>query len=232
MSRLSWIGPSSSERNRLLDIGAGAGYFTFNATKSGWVAEGIEPDAKARERAMAKFGLTLHRGSLEDAPFAKNAVDVVTMWDLIEHVENPRDTLAKAHQILTDGGRVIITTANIESWDFGSSPKTWDMLFSGHLFYFTPSTLRRLLTSTGFSDITISDSREVDRPPTPAYAGTYGLESLTLTSALQAFLKRPAHLLKIPAAIRRKLQFAVFRLRYPRHYDMPIMLVSARKRRL
>jgi 2-polyprenyl-3-methyl-5-hydroxy-6-metoxy-1,4-benzoquinol methylase len=229
--RLSWLGPPSSEANRLLDVGAGSGYFTFNATRSGWAADGIEIDPKAREMAKVKFGLSLYPGPLGNTPFAQNSVDVITMWDLIEHVENPRETLAKAHRILADGGRVVITTANIESWDFESSPKTWDMLFSGHLFYFSPSTLRRLLTSTGFSDITISDSREVDRPPTPVYAGTYGLESLTLTSALQAFLKRPARLLKIPAAIRRKVQFAIFRLRHPYHYDIPIMLASARKQR-
>ncbi|MDO9079456.1 MAG: class I SAM-dependent methyltransferase, partial [Desulfuromonadales bacterium] len=96
-----------------LDIGAGAGLFAHLLTKAGAVVQGIEPQGVFREFAQRKFGLELH-GETIDARYWQegyaNFFDVVTLWDVFEHVNFPVETLQNAYNAIKPGGWLFLDT--------------------------------------------------------------------------------------------------------------------------
>ena len=93
---------------RLLDVGSGDGY-TIRLVKQSGEVVGIDTDpdmaAPARER-----GVDFREGSAYSVPFADGAFDLVTLIEVVEHLDRPADALAEVHRVLRDGGSVVITT--------------------------------------------------------------------------------------------------------------------------
>jgi hypothetical protein len=214
--RLDWIGSPEPGGNRLLDIGAGGGHFVHVARQAGWDAEGVELDREAVRAARDEYGITLHCGRLEDISLPHDHYDLVTLWDLIEHVNDPAPLV---YLVTRPDGRIIVRTANIASWQFGRDPRRWDMLFSGHLFYFSPTSLTRLLIQAGFSDIRFHDSHVVD-------TGMSSPEVEKLPRRIRNVARRPW---RIPAGLWRELRRWLFIRRHPEHHGMSVMIAEARR---
>jgi SAM-dependent methyltransferase len=150
---------------RLLDVGCSAGFFLACALAAGWEAQGVELSDDAAELARRR-GLDVVTGTIELAELAPRSFDVVTMWDVLEHVEDPLATLRQAAELLGDGGLLFVSTPNVDGlfprfsyrlarlagrWPHPEPPR--------HLFQFSKATLGRFLREAGFETIETIDRR-------------------------------------------------------------------------
>lgn len=130
---------------RLLDIGCGTGYFLQAAKERGWIVSGIEKDKKARERATIRSGLTVSDENgfwkIENSSF-----DVVTLWHVLEHLENLNETIRKIHEVITPDGIAVLALPNCGSYDAGFYQERWAAYdIPRHLWHFSPKTVEKLV---------------------------------------------------------------------------------------
>jgi len=143
-----FTGPAGGRR--LLDVGAYTGVFVEIAARHGWDAWGVEPSAWAVEEARRQ-GLQMVLGTLEDGSFPASSYSVVTLWDVIEHVDNPLLTLQAAWRALEPGGYLVVHTMDLNSLFARLMGKRWPWFMEMHLTYFTRATLYAMLVKAGFS---------------------------------------------------------------------------------
>jgi SAM-dependent methyltransferase len=139
----------SPDDRLLLDVGAYTGVFVEIAARHGWDAWGVEPSRWAVEQARAR-GLHVVHGTLGTAVLPEATFDVVTMWDVIEHLTDPRGTLEQAHRLLSPGGLLVVHTIDIESPFARLMGARWPWLMEMHIYYFSRRTLRAMLEACGF----------------------------------------------------------------------------------
>ena len=138
------------KEGELLDIGCGAGFFLKEAQKKGWDVFGVDLSQSMIEYAKKEFKLNLFAGTLSQAHFPANYFDIITMYDLLEHLENPLGTLKEIAKILKRDGLLLIVTP-----DFGEraiTQKTPPEDFRTppeHLYYFTRQSLQNMLNKAG-----------------------------------------------------------------------------------
>jgi len=133
----------------LIDVGCYTGVFVEIAARHGWDAWGVEPSRWAVERAQER-GLRVVQGTLDTADLPEAYFDVVTMWDVIEHIVDPRGTLQQAHRLLKPGGLVVVHTIDIDSLFARLMGARWPWLMEMHIYYFSRRTLRAMLEECGF----------------------------------------------------------------------------------
>ncbi len=137
-------------RGSLLDIGTAAGSFIHTAAAHGWSVSGCEPNRWLCDWGRKNYGLDIKAGTVFDQHYPDNAFDVVTIWDVLEHVEDPKRFLAECHRILKPGGLLVVNYPDIGSWIARLMGRRWVFLVSVHLYYFTRGTMSELLQRTGF----------------------------------------------------------------------------------
>jgi len=176
---------------RLLDVGCDTGGFLLAALRrEAVVGQGVDVSPSAVEEARAR-GLAVHAGTLETAPAGFSDYDVITAFDLIEHVPEPLELLTAIRTRLRPNGICFIQTPNGRSSVFAAGgtaihllgPRPWlSRLFpEEHTYCITPQGLRALAARAGFEVLTI-DTRPLDGPerglPTVARAGIAALSGL------------------------------------------------------
>lgn len=134
---------------RILDIGCGRGDFLRACRRKGWSVVGVEQDAAPilQMDPPADFEVirTDRLAELPDASF-----DVVTLWHVLEHLAEPRATLAQVVRLLRPGGLLVVEVPNFASWQARMGPKQWFHLdVPRHLLHFERSTLGAMLESEG-----------------------------------------------------------------------------------
>lgn len=137
---------------RLLDVGAAAGFFVEQARLAGWDAEGLELNGWAAEYAREKLGVPVRRGSLEDAGYPDRSFAAVTLWEVIEHIPQPREFIREIARILQPGGVLALSTPDAGSAVarvFGRRWLGWKKI-PEHVFFYDRETLGRLLREEGF----------------------------------------------------------------------------------
>lgn len=138
---------------RLLEVGCAYGFFLEQAQRS-FDATGIDVNAEAISAAQA-LGVRASCSDFLDYPDT-TSVDVVCVWDTIEHLLEPRAYLEKAHDVLVDGGLLFLTTGDIGSLVARTRGERWRMIHPpSHLNYFSRATITRLLEDVGFSVLPI-----------------------------------------------------------------------------
>jgi len=131
---------------KLLDIGCYAGIFLYEAQKRGYQVTGIEPSTWASVYARNKTGATIINASSNEKLFFPAAeFDLVTLWDVVEHLDDPSLCLSNIYTYLRDDGIVVITTHDIGSIIAKLMGKRYPWLMRFHLYHFTPATLSALL---------------------------------------------------------------------------------------
>jgi SAM-dependent methyltransferase len=140
-----------TEIGRLLDVGCATGDFLGHMVSHGWQVQGVETGRDAARIARQRYGIPVHTGRLADAHLSPASLDVVTLWDVIEHLHDPPSELARIHALLASGGLLVLTVPNLASWDrrlFGVHWIGWDL--PRHLYAFPSEPLARMLTEAGF----------------------------------------------------------------------------------
>jgi SAM-dependent methyltransferase len=139
---------------RALDVGCAAGFFLEVAQEAGWCAEGVEFSAYMSEYAREELHLNVQTGTIEDADLPDGAFNLITMWDVIEHLTDPKRALRRASRLLKAGGIIAISTGDISGATARIYGRRWDLLAPpGHLFYFSRKTLFAMLRQTGFEPL-------------------------------------------------------------------------------
>jgi len=113
---------------KCLDIGSGAGMFPHLIKQEGGIPYGIEPQQVFREFALKKFNLTLNEETV-DEPFWQEghaaSFDVVTLWDTLEHVNFPGETLEYACKLTKPGGYLFLDTPSRDSFVYKASEMSY-----------------------------------------------------------------------------------------------------------
>jgi 2-polyprenyl-3-methyl-5-hydroxy-6-metoxy-1,4-benzoquinol methylase len=144
----------------ILDIGCSSGGFLSTMKPPAWTRFGIEMEASTAERCRKNTGAEVFTGDAFDAPFPPNSFDVVTTLDVLEHVYQPREFLAKIYQWLKPGGIYYTMLPNIDAWEARLLGSYWYGLeLPRHLFHFSPRSLSALAKSSNFVEIEILTAR-------------------------------------------------------------------------
>lgn len=140
---------------RLLDIGSYTGIFMKTAREKGWEVYGIEPSVWAAGIGIKEYGLNIINSSIYNAQNLSIEFDAITMWDVIEHLDDPREALRICWGRLSDKGILAISTMSCRGLFFNLCGRYWPWFMRMHLYYFTPQTINRMLKETGFKVIFI-----------------------------------------------------------------------------
>jgi len=134
---------------KIFDVGAATGYFLDLAEQAGLQTSGVEISEYAAKIAGDK-GHKIFLGDLEDLEI-KDKYDVVTMWDVLEHLRNPKRYLKSVRDILNQEGILAINTIDRSSYWARLSGKRWHAILPPeHLFYYSVKSLKILLEENGF----------------------------------------------------------------------------------
>lgn len=137
---------------RALDIGCAAGYFLRVLAENGWEACGVDISSAITQDLANEF--PIHLGPLTEAPWPKHSFDLISLWDVIEHVPDPRTFLEQTVWLLRPGGTLILETQNVESWYARLMGRRWHHYKHWeHLLHFSPGTLEQLLQSCGLRTV-------------------------------------------------------------------------------
>ena len=138
---------------RLLDVGCSNGSFISAAQSLGIHAEGVEPAAAPAQAAM-ESGLKVHQGLLQDIHLPDTSFDVVTVFEVIEHLKDPLSLFKECHRILHKGGLLVIRTGNTDSWTAHYMKDRWEYFriseHGGHISFFNPISMGKLAERSGF----------------------------------------------------------------------------------
>ena len=141
---------------KLLDVGCATGIFMVEAQKDGFEVYGIDVSDYAVKIAKKRFGKCVKRQSVEKAAYTKKKFDVITMFDVIEHLSDPKKVLDRLAMTLADDGLLVINTGDTESFLAKIQGRDWHFFIPPqHFFYFSEKTLRTLLAKSGFAVIQI-----------------------------------------------------------------------------
>lgn len=144
-----------AEGGVLLDVGcAGGAFLAALRHHGGWRLQGVEVDAASAAFARDRYGLDVYAGTLQEAAFPANTFDVVTLWDVLEHLHDPLPTLVEISRILKPGGVVVVSTPNEKSLDARIFGRHWIGLdFPRHLCVFSTHTLPDIVERAGFTTV-------------------------------------------------------------------------------
>lgn len=158
----------------LLDVGSGLGTFLRLAREKGFEVSGIEPNDEAANMLQENHDVSVYNCMLEDLE-TSSKYDVIAMWDLLEHLPDPRAAVGKAHELLNSRGLLVIETPARDSFIHWlvkgayrvSAGRVRGPLFKvcgvHHLQYFSESSLRGFLIDCGFEVLELyRDQTEVE----------------------------------------------------------------------
>lgn len=138
---------------RLLDAGAGRGRFVSAAAAAGYAAEGIEPSARGVQ-AASELRVPVARASVEGAHIEPGSLDVVTVWHVLEHLDDPGSALSAIRSWLRPGGGLLVGVPNLASLQAHIGGERWYHLdVPRHRAHFTEAGVHALLARHGFTVI-------------------------------------------------------------------------------
>lgn len=150
--RLAFVEKFTDKVGKLLDVGCAMGFIMNTAHQRGWQVEGLDVSAFAVEYVRERFGHEAHHGSLTDLTFEEGAYDLITMYDVIEHVPDPKANMQKIASLLRRGGIYELATPDVGSFPARLTGKRWIgyKMSEEHVYYFSVDTLRKMLNDAGF----------------------------------------------------------------------------------
>jgi 2-polyprenyl-3-methyl-5-hydroxy-6-metoxy-1,4-benzoquinol methylase len=136
---------------RVLDVGAGYGFFLAALERAGYETDGLELSEHAAAEARQRVrGQVLVQGAEEPFPFPDDRFDAVTLMDVIEHLQDYGRTLASCRRCLKPGGKLFVITLNAHSLARPLLGRRWAWYQdSTHIHMFTPRMLREGLAQAG-----------------------------------------------------------------------------------
>ncbi len=148
-----------TRRGKVLDIGCGDGFFLYLARERGWESRGVEASLAAVGFAVEKYKVDVFYGPLEKINSKKGDFNLITLWNVLEHMDDPLSSLDAIRDLLQAEGILAIETPNyrniwfkyrvLENALFGAD----GLDIPGHRQLFTPNALRYMLNKAGFDII-------------------------------------------------------------------------------
>jgi 2-polyprenyl-3-methyl-5-hydroxy-6-metoxy-1,4-benzoquinol methylase len=150
--RLSFVLKNGPRGGRALDVGFAAGFCMAVLRERGFEVHGVEVSETIGSHARDHFGFdSVHFGTLDSSPFPDGHFDLITMWDVVEHVVDPQALLEKARRLLKPGGLIVLETQDIDSrFARALGPRWHHYKHAEHIYHFTPPAATALLERAGF----------------------------------------------------------------------------------
>lgn len=143
------------KKGKILDIGTASASFLYSAKNRGWQVFGCEPSKWMVNWAKENYNIKVDQGDVFKQKYKKNSFDVITLWDVIEHTTDPSKVIEKCSDLLKDDGLFIVNYPDIGSFVSRLMGRKWLFLTSVHLYYFTPKTIRKMLSKKDFDVVLI-----------------------------------------------------------------------------
>ena len=141
--KLRLINSFKTESKKVLDVGAGTGDFLKVCKNNGWVASGVEPSIDAIQIAAQKE--IFLKEQLVD--FQDEKFDVITLWHVLEQVENLQEYISILKQMLSKNGRIIVAVPNHKSYDANYYKESWAAFdVPRHLWHFSQGSIHKLFS--------------------------------------------------------------------------------------
>jgi 2-polyprenyl-3-methyl-5-hydroxy-6-metoxy-1,4-benzoquinol methylase len=143
------------QTGKMLDVGCAMGFFVELAIQHGYDAYGIDPSSFAADAAKKLVGSKrIRTGTLDTIDFDKERFDIITLFDVFEHVENPAKILKQVHALLKPEGIIVIATGNTASIWAKVAKKHWTFYIPPqHLFFFNRTNIASLLQQQHFQPL-------------------------------------------------------------------------------
>lgn len=150
--RIAFAEKFAPKRGKLLDVGCAMGFIMDEAHKRGWQVEGLDVSAFATEYVTRTFGHQTYNAPLTSLDLPAESYDMVTMYDVIEHVPDPKANMQAIARLLKPGGIYELATPDIGSLPARLTGKRWIgyKMSDEHVFYFSIATLTKMLDDAGF----------------------------------------------------------------------------------
>jgi ubiquinone/menaquinone biosynthesis C-methylase UbiE len=116
----------------------------------GWESYGVDIDKDMVEYGKRVFSANLFSGSFDKAVFSDKYFDVITMFNLLDHLRQPLMFLKEVERILKPGGIIYINVHDAAGWKAKRYGENWGAYCPpGHLYYYSHNTLKALLDKAG-----------------------------------------------------------------------------------
>ncbi len=142
---------ASGQPGRALDVGCARGDFLAGLRRRGWQVQGLELNGRIAAEARARNGLAVDEADFMHNRYPDAAFDLVSFWDVLEHLADPPAALREAARIARPGALLVISVPDPESLEagwFGPAWAGWDM--PRHFWLFPQAVMRRLLAEAGW----------------------------------------------------------------------------------
>lgn len=145
------IATAGKEIGKLLDIGCGVGDFLHTAEEHGWKCTGVEPSDEAKAIAQKRIQANILKSEdLEQIP--SETFDVITMWHVLEHIDDLRWQVTQLQRLIKPDGRIIIAVPNYKSYDAEFYKEKWAAYdVPRHLNHFNKNTLIKIFSSNNLA---------------------------------------------------------------------------------
>ena len=173
------LGPGS-----LLDVGAGAGFFAAAAAHAGWRVTALDPALSVAPH-LEMSGVRLLRGTLAQLG-PDERFDVITLWDVVEHLAEPAAAIEDLRRHLAPGGWLVVETGNYRCIDRVVEGTDHWIYQLDHRWYFSPATLAGFLRHQGFTR-----QRLAPNAPRPDWLGPADYAGPSFRTLLRTLRRRP-----------------------------------------
>lgn len=148
LRRLKRLMPSHQAGKRFFDFGCGAGGFMVEAEKAGFEVMGLELSRELAQHVRDTYGYPVFQGLVTAPEFAGESFDLIVSSQVFEHLVDPRASLLELKEHLNRPGLLLIELPNL--LHIREKLKKGRIMDDSHLFYFSASSLPRMLTDAGF----------------------------------------------------------------------------------
>jgi 2-polyprenyl-3-methyl-5-hydroxy-6-metoxy-1,4-benzoquinol methylase len=144
----------------LFDLGTGWGHFLSTGRELGYNVHGIEVSEMPCKYAREELNLPVENVNFFNMKIKKSAYDLITMWDVLEHIPDADEVINRCNLMLRDNGYIILQVPQIDSIISKMLKENWNMISSGHVNLFSKKTIRKLFEDRGFKIQKIKSSFE------------------------------------------------------------------------
>lgn len=143
---------------KIIDVGCGIGYFLETAKSRGWQVYGTEYTDEAIQICKNK-GIKTNKGKLNSENYIPESFDIITSFEVLEHINNPLEEIDNFSKILRSGGLVYLTTPNFNSFLRYKLKEKYDVItYPEHLSYYTHKTLNNLFKTANFNKLKLEST--------------------------------------------------------------------------
>lgn len=145
----------------LYDVGVGWGHFLYTAKLMGYDASGVEMSELMHHYSTTDLCLPVVHDNFFNLSLTESNWDVVTMWDVLEHIQEPGKAVEKVHKMLKPGGYFVFQVPQIDSKVAKRQKQQWSMMSIEHINYFSKNSVKTLLKAKGFEVVKFKSSYEL-----------------------------------------------------------------------